>query len=217
MSSTTNSLVPITDYGTWVDVAKTWSASGIVPNHYRGRDGLANTMIAIEMAYRIGMSPLAVMNDMYIVNGKPSFSSKFLIAAANACGRFETIKYEFDRSDPNNTRCRCWSTERGKDERLYGVWVDMNMARAEGWLSKNGSKWKTMPELMMQYRAAAFWVRTYAPEIAMGLYTTEEVRDINKEPHYEVQEVEAQIINVPSDEEIKKQEEDAINELNKFE
>jgi hypothetical protein len=31
---------------------------------------------------------------------------------------------------------------------------------------------------MFKYRAAGFWVRTYAPEISMGLLTAEEVQDI---------------------------------------
>src|SRR5690606_28728464 len=52
------------------------------------------------------------------------------------------------------------------------------MAHAEGWVSKNGSKWKTMPELMIRYRAAAFFGRLYAPEITMGMHTQEEVMDI---------------------------------------
>jgi hypothetical protein len=52
------------------------------------------------------------------------------------------------------------------------------MAKAEGWLDKAGSKWKTMPELMLKYRAAAFFGRLYAPEVLMGMQTSEEVIDI---------------------------------------
>jgi hypothetical protein len=54
----------------------------------------------------------------------------------------------------------------------------MEMAKLEGWLDKPGSKWKTMPELMLKYRAAAFFGRLYAPEIMMGLYSADEVVDI---------------------------------------
>lgn len=52
------------------------------------------------------------------------------------------------------------------------------MINAEGWASKNGSKWKTMPDQMFIYRAAAFWQRAYAPELGMGLITTEELGDV---------------------------------------
>ena len=58
------------------------------------------------------------------------------------------------------------------------------MAKAEGWWSKkdrNGnetSKWQTMPELMLRYRAATFLIRSVAPDIALGFPTTEEAIDI---------------------------------------
>jgi hypothetical protein len=58
-----------------------------------------------------------------------------------------------------------------------GVKVDMAMAKAEGWIDKTGSKWKTMPQLMLRYRAATFFGRVYCPEILMGMHTEEEVED----------------------------------------
>ena len=53
------------------------------------------------------------------------------------------------------------------------------MAKKEGWFNKSGSKWQTMPEQMLRYRAAAFWQRVYCPEISMGFMTTEEAEDID--------------------------------------
>ena len=52
------------------------------------------------------------------------------------------------------------------------------MVKNEGWASKPGSKWKSMPEQMFRYRAAAFWQRMYAPEISMGFSTADEIEDI---------------------------------------
>jgi hypothetical protein len=51
------------------------------------------------------------------------------------------------------------------------------MAKAEGWYNKAGSKWKTMPELMLMYRAAAFFARLYTPDLTMGFKTAEENLD----------------------------------------
>jgi hypothetical protein len=51
------------------------------------------------------------------------------------------------------------------------------MAKAEGWSTKNGSKWKTMPDLMLRYRSATFLIRCTAPEIGLGLQTAEEIHD----------------------------------------
>jgi hypothetical protein len=63
-------------------------------------------------------------------------------------------------------------------EKLTGPDVTIGMARKEGWYDKKGSKWQTMPQLMLTYRAAAFFIRTCAPEISMGLPTSDELEDI---------------------------------------
>ena len=55
----------------------------------------------------------------------------------------------------------------------------MEIAKKEGWIDKNGSKWRTMPEQMLMYRSASWFVRAYAPEISMGLQTQEEMEDVH--------------------------------------
>lgn len=158
-------------------VSKAFSSSDLVPQQYRGN--LANCMIALDMAQRIGAAPLQVMQNLYVVHGTPGWSSKFLIATVNACGRFTSLRYEW-RGEPGQPEygCRAWAIERETGERLEGIWVTWKMVKAEGWDSKNGSKWKTMPDQMFVYRAAAFWQRAYAPELAMGLQTVEDLEDV---------------------------------------
>ncbi|MFZ1618549.1 MAG: hypothetical protein WAT41_14470 [Flavobacteriales bacterium] len=153
--------------------AKALMASSMVPKAYQTNMG--DCIIALDMAYRMGASPLMVMQNLYVVHGNPGWSSKFLIATFNNCGRFTSIKYEWNA---DRTSCRAWSTEKATNERVEGITVNMAMAQAEGWSTKAGSKWKTMPELMLQYRAAAFLIRTCAPELSMGLQTVEEVHDV---------------------------------------
>lgn len=157
-------------------IGKAFAASTLVPAQYR--DNVANCIVALEMANRMQASPLMVMQNLYIVHGNPGWSSKFLIACFNQSGRFSALRYEFDL-DANKVPygCRAWAVEKSTQERLVGSTVTLDMAKAEGWSTKSGSKWKTMPELMLQYRAAAFFVRVYAPEISMGLQTDDELRD----------------------------------------
>lgn len=157
-------------------IGKAFAASTLVPAQYR--DNVANCIVALEMANRMQASPLMVMQNLYIVHGNPGWSSKFLIACFNQSGRFSALRYEFDL-DANRVPygCRAWAVEKSTQERLVGSTVTLEMAKAEGWSTKSGSKWKTMPELMLQYRAAAFFVRVYAPEISMGLQTDDELRD----------------------------------------
>lgn len=158
-------------------IAKAFMASDLVPQQYQGN--LPNCLIALDMAQRIGANPLLVMQNLYVVHGTPGWSSKFLIATVNTCGRFSAMRYEW-KGEPGaaDYGCRAWAVEKETGERLDGIWVTWAMVKAEGWSSKKGSKWLTMPDQMFVYRAAAFWQRVYAPDLAMGLQTTEEVRDV---------------------------------------
>lgn len=155
-------------------VAAVFSKSDMVPKRYAGNIG--NCIIALEMANRMNANILMVMQNLDIILGKPAWSSKFLIATLNACGKFSPIRYESD--DQEGGRTRAVSTDKATGETLQGAWVSMNMANAEGWVNKAASKWKTMPELMIRYRAASFFVNQFAPEVSMGLQTVEEVIDI---------------------------------------
>lgn len=156
-------------------VAKMLSSSSLIPEHYRGN--VQNTMIALEMANRIGASPLMVMQNLYIVQGKPSWSSSFIIASLNACKRFSPIRFEMT-GEGDDYGCTAWAYDLATKEKLEGPKVTLRMARDEKWIDKAGSKWKTMPELMFRYRAAAFFGRLYAPDILMGMQTVEEVQDV---------------------------------------
>ena len=163
-------------------MAQALASSTIVPVQYQKSktpEAVANCIIALEMANRIGMSPLLVMQNLYVVYGNVGWSSKFLIAALNTCGRFSPLRYEHENEgDLVKWRCRAWAIDKTTVTPLHGAWVSLQMAKDEGWYSKSGSKWKTMPELMLQYRAAAFFQRTYAPEISMGMQTVEELNDV---------------------------------------
>jgi hypothetical protein len=151
--------------------AKALSMSTMIPKDYQ--NNIPNTLVALEMAQRIGASPLMVMQNLHIIHGRPSWSSTFIIAALNSCGRFTALRFQVE-----GDKCRAIANEHATGEILEGPWVGMEMAKAEGWLTKPGSKWKTMPELMMRYRAAAFFGRLYAPEIMMGMHTEFEVQDM---------------------------------------
>lgn len=155
-------------------VAKMLSSSNLIPKEYQGN--IQNTMIALEMANRIGASPLMVMQNLYIVHGKPSWSSSFIIAAINNCRRFSPLRFKI-KGEGDTLTCSAWANDLHTNEKLEGPKVSMTMAKKEGWIDRSGSKWQTMPELMIRYRSAAFFGRLYAPDILMGMHTVEEVND----------------------------------------
>lgn len=168
-------------------IGKMYSTATVVPDTYKGN--ISNCAIALDMAMRMKANPLMVMQNLYMVHGNPGWSSKFLISTINTCGRFTPLRYENNGKQGDEYGWRCYAYEKSdkdKAKRLEGPWVTWNMVKTEGWLNKSGSKWKTMPEVMFYYRAAAFWQRMYAPEISMGFSTVEELRDIEDVPFVEL-------------------------------
>lgn len=155
-------------------MATALSKSNLVPKEYVGN--MPNALVALEVAQRIGASPLMVMQNLYIVHGRPSWSSQFIIAAINSCGRFKPLRFDITGEGDDRT-CIAW-TEDNSGYRLESPPVSIGMAKKEGWYSKNGSKWQTMPELMLRYRSASFFGRLYAPDVLMGMYSEDEVRDM---------------------------------------
>ncbi len=175
--------------------AKALASSTIIPDSYRGSP--SNCLVAIDMAMRTGVPALTVMQNLHIIQGKPSWSASFLIGAVNACGRFSPLRFEVEGETASaGWKCRAVATSLDDGEVLEGPWVTWEMAMAEGWVNKSGSKWKTMPDLMIRYRAAAFWSRLFAPEIALGLMTSEEVHDIGPTERTRKQEIAAALDSV---------------------
>lgn len=161
-------------------VAKMFSASELVPSTFRGDQGMPNCVIALEMARRMNASPLAIMQQIYIVHGKPAWSSQFIIACINTCGRYSPLRFDVTGTG-DKTQCVAWAYELGSNEKLCGPPASIEMSKKEGWFGKNGSKWQTMPDLMLRYRAATFFGRLYAPELLMGMKSIEEAIDVPSE------------------------------------
>ena len=174
-----NELVSVQEFDLHQRRATALSKSSLIPKEFQGN--VPNCMIALDTADSLGMKPLPVLQNLYIVHGKPSWSSQFLIAAFNQCGKFSGITYTFF-GEPGTDAFGCYAkaVDLRTGEILQGPPVTIGIAKKEGWYSKSGSKWQTMPELMMRYRAATFLVRTTAPELTLGLPMQDEMEDIQQ-------------------------------------
>lgn len=184
-------------------MANLLSQSDIVPDIYKTKVG--NCLIALEISQRTGSGVIAVMQNLHIIKGRPSWSSSYIIAAINTCGRFNELEFEITdkgmeeisydviewvgpkghatkktttkTEKVHNMECYAYTTSKRSGRTLKGSAVSIKMAVAEGWYGKDGSKWQTMPDQMLMYRAAAFFGRVYAPELMMGMQTREEIED----------------------------------------
>jgi hypothetical protein len=160
-------------------IAKALASSTLIPPQFQGQQGFANCLVALEIANRMRMSPFQVMQNLHIIHGRPSWSSQFIIGLINGCGRFSPLRYDVT-GQGDTLACTCVATELASGNDLRGPTVTMAMAKKEGWATKSGSKWLTLPDLMIRYRAAAFWGRLYIPELLVGIQTQEEVVDIEQ-------------------------------------
>jgi hypothetical protein len=164
-------------------IARALSSSSVVPEAYRGQAGLANTLVAMEYANRLGASVLAVMQNLDVIHGRPSLRASFLIGAVNATRRFTPIRYRWQGSEgKDDWGCRAIAKDRETGEECIGPLITIALAKAEGWSTKQGSKWKTIPELMLMYRAGAWWSRVFCPELSLGLHTSNEAEDFDGPP-----------------------------------
>jgi hypothetical protein len=158
-------------------IAKALASSTLIPPQFQGQQGFANCLVALEIAGRMGISPFLAMQHLHVIHGRPSWGSSFIIAMVNGCGRFSPLRFEIS-GEGDGLACYAVATDLASRQELKGPTVTMAMAKKEGWATKSGSKWQTMPELMIRYRAAAFWGRLYASDMLLGMQSQEEVLDV---------------------------------------
>jgi len=166
--------------------AKALSNSSLVPDAYRGPNGIANCIIAQNMADRIGADVLMVIQNLDVVHGRPGFRSSFIIATVNVSKRFSPLRFEWfnapkpgERPSPN-WGCRAYATSREDGKECVGMTITWDIVTKEGWLGRKGSKWQTMPEQMFMYRTASFWARVFCPELTLGMKSSEELSDMDE-------------------------------------
>jgi hypothetical protein len=163
--------------------AEVFAESTIVPKHYRGNKG--SILIALQTAHRMNLDPMMVMQGTYEIHGKLGMTSAFAIALANTSGLITGgIRYKIEnlgvdievKSDMfRNIQVTAYTNLKSNGEEISYT-IGMKEAIAEGWTSN--TKYKSLPELMLRYRAATLLIRTHAPEVLNGMHMTEELEDV---------------------------------------
>ena len=170
--------------------------SDIIPVHYR--DKPENVFIAVQTAYRMNLDPMLVMQNTFTISGKLGMNSTFAISLANSSGLFiGGIRYKVKTLDENiegevafyegnvkkqkkvyflNIQVTAYTNLKSNGEEISYT-IGMKEAIAEGWTTKAGNKYQSLPELMLRYRAATLLIRTHAPEVMNGMHVVEEIED----------------------------------------
>lgn len=163
--------------GLW-RLANMYSKSKMVPDHFRNAP--EDCLIALQLAQRWGVDVFMVMQNLYIVHGKPGIEAKLAIALLNTSGKIKgTVTYYLDGKDADRF-CRATAVEKETGREIEYV-IERKLATKMGWdkPGKGGmeSQWVTNPDLMLRYRSAMFLIRTHYPEVIMGLQSREELVD----------------------------------------
>ena len=162
-------------YNNALKMAESLAKSDLIPDNYKGKP--ESCLIAIDVARQIGArSPLFVMQNLFVVKGKPSWSGQYCDAIVRA--NFKKVKVDLS-GEGDERGCKVTAYDEN-DNFCEGTRITIRMAKQEGWFNKTGSKWQTMPDLMLQYRAFAFFARIHCPDKLLGIHDEFENVDISK-------------------------------------
>lgn len=154
-------------------IAKVFASSDLVPAAYRGN--LANCILGVELALRLNVPVMMLMQHTYPFQGKPAMEGKFVVGLLNMRGPYVGgVRYEY--TGKGETRS-CTAIGIREDGTRDTVTVDVPMAKAMGWWQRN-QMWHHITDQMLSYRSAAWLARRHCPEIIFGLQTVEEVSDV---------------------------------------
>ena len=187
-------------------IGQSFAQSNLVPANYQGKP--MDCAIAVDMANRMGVSPMMVMQNLYVVKGKPTWSGQACMSMIRGSKEFKNVRPVYTGERNTDTwGCYIQAEYRDTGEVVRGTEVTIAVAKQEGWYSKKDkfgnetSKWQSIPEQMLAYRAAAFFARVYIPNSLMGVYVDGEAEDIEK-PEYREKPVDAFEKNMKEAEEI---------------
>ena len=158
-------------------VAKLFADSNLVGKSFEKNP--AACFVGLQLAFQLGVDPMMLFQKIYSPGGgKVAIETQVAIAIANQRGVFKgPIEYVFEgQGDTRQCTAKAVLTANGKEVSETIKWETVVK---EGWYEKSGSKWKTMPDKMFKYRSAMWLIRTYCPEILLGLSSTDELEDQN--------------------------------------
>jgi hypothetical protein len=145
------------------------SNSGMVPRDYIGKPG--NVVVAVQMGVEIGLKPMQSLQNISVINGRPSVWGDALLAIVKSSKACEFIIEEISE-DGKVATCEVKRVGESKSQKRT---FSMEDARIAGLLGKDN--WKKYPKRMLQFRARAWALRDVFPDILQGMQVAEEMED----------------------------------------
>ena len=158
-------------------IAEKLSKSSIIPKEFQGKP--ENILLCMGMSEKMGLDLITVVNNLQMVMGHQEWKGSFIPVLIEKTGKYTDLEFNFVGKETDDTfGCYLEATRTRDGKRIKGTTITIAMAKQEGWYSRN-SKWKTMPQQLLIYRASTFFARAYCAAALNGISTEGETNDIN--------------------------------------
>jgi hypothetical protein len=155
-----------------MEFSKMLADSTMVPRAYQGKP--QDIMVCVQWGYEIGLAPMQALQNIAVINGKPSVYGDAAMALVQASAVCEDVQEYFEGEGTPNPIAVCVAKRRGRKEVVAKFSVED--AKRAGLWGKQGP-WQAYPKRMMQMRARGFALRDAFPDVLKGLITAEEAQD----------------------------------------
>lgn len=170
-STTSFSLVPTT-----LDEAMKFSdiisKSNFVPKDYKGKPG--DILVAVQMGGELGLPPIQALQNIAVINGRPSLWGDAALAVCQNHHKYEYIKETIEESKDGNHKATCIIKRTNEEE--YKVTFSVDDAKKAGLWGRQGP-WSSYPKRMLQMRARGFALRDKFSDALNGMILREESED----------------------------------------
>jgi hypothetical protein len=148
------------------------ASSQMVPKAYQGKP--QDIMVCVQWGYEIGLAPMQALQNIAVINGKPSVYGDAAMALVQASPVCEDVEEYFEGEGTPNPIAVCVAKRKGRKPVVAKFSVED--AKRAGLWGKQGP-WSAYPKRMMQMRARGFALRDAFPDVLKGLITAEEAQD----------------------------------------
>jgi hypothetical protein len=155
-----------------MEFSKMLADSTMVPRAYQGKP--QDIMVCVQWGYEIGLAPMQALQNIAVINGKPSVYGDAAMALVQASPVCEDVEEYFEGEGTPNPIAVCVAKRKGRKSVVARFSVED--AKRAGLWGKSGP-WQAYPKRMMQMRARGFALRDAFPDVLKGLITAEEAQD----------------------------------------
>ena len=158
------------------ELAKIIASSTIIPAELRGKP--ADVFVLLDLAESLSEPYWKVINGIRVAQGRMMVTAEFQIGRAMSSGLFKG-PWEYEKKEEEgNIALRVKAVSADSGEPMVGPWVDLAMAKADGWTRNKKYSNPQMAEHMLRLRAATFFIRLHCPQTTFGGMTAEEGEDV---------------------------------------